>query len=189
MAIIRKSEILRRYNAAQTTLLEEASERRWAADSLKKAFESFSFSEQYDIFLSHAYSDARIVKQIRSMLMEKGYSVYVDWIEDEQLDRGEVSKNTAMVLRNRMNNCSSLIYLTSNSAENSVWMPWELGYMDARTGRVSVAPIIEDDEEFEGREYLGLYPYLDLTGDGFYIHRGVSSWVTFRGWMQGEKPK
>ena len=39
MAIIRKSEILRRYNATQTTLLEEASERRWAANSLQKAFE------------------------------------------------------------------------------------------------------------------------------------------------------
>ncbi|MFH4400457.1 toll/interleukin-1 receptor domain-containing protein [Vibrio diabolicus] len=190
MAIIRKSEILRRYNAAQKTLLEEANERRFAADSLKKAFESFSFSEHYDIFLSHAYSDARIVKQIRSMLIEKGYSVYVDWIEDEQLDRGKVNEYTATVLRNRMNNCSSLIYLTSDSAEKSVWMPWELGYMDARTGRVSVAPIIEDDdEEFYGREYLGLYPYLDLTGDSFYIHRGVGSWVTFGDCMQGKNPK
>ena len=62
--------------------------------------------------------------------------------------------------------------------------------MDARTGRVSVAPIMEDDdEEFDGREYLGLYPYLDLTADSFYIHRGVGSWVTFGDWMQGEKPK
>lgn len=190
MAIIRKSEILRRYNAAQTILLEEASERRWAADSLQKSFESFSFSENYDIFLSHAYSDARIVKQVRSMLIEKGYSVYVDWIEDEQLDRGQVSEHTATILRNRMNNCSSLIYLTSNSAEKSVWMPWELGYMDARTGRVSVAPIVEDDdEEFVGREYLGLYPYLDLAGDSFYINRGVGSWVTFGDWMQGKRPK
>ena len=190
MAIIRKSEILRRYNATQTTLLEDASERRWAANSLQKAFESFSVSEHYDIFLSHAYSDARIVMQIRSMLIEKGYSVYVDWIEDEHLDRGKVSEFTATVLRNRMNNCSSLIYLTSNSAEKSVWMPWELGYMDARTGRVSVAPIMEnDDEEFDGREYLGLYPYLDLTLESFYIHSGAGSWVTFGDWMQGKKPK
>lgn len=190
MAIIRKSEILRRYNSAQTTLLPEANERSWAAGRLQASFESFSSSEHYDIFLSHAYSDARIVMQIRSMLIEKGYSVYVDWIEDKQLDRGKVNEHTATVLRNRMNNCSSLIYLTSNSAEKSVWMPWELGYMDARTGRVSVAPIFEDDdEEFDGREYLGLYPYLDLTGDSFFIQRGVGSWVTFGDWMLGEKPK
>ncbi|ARS53534.1 toll/interleukin-1 receptor domain-containing protein [Kushneria konosiri] len=190
MAVIRKSEILRRYNDAQKILLEDVDERRLAADSLQKSFESFSFSEHYDIFLSHAYSDARIVKQIRNMLIAKGYSVYVDWIEDKKLDRGQVSEYTATVLRNRMNNCSSLIYLTSDSAEKSVWMPWELGYMDARTGRVSIAPIIEDDdEEFNGREYLGLYPYLDLTGNSFYMHRGVGSWVTFEEWMQGKKPK
>ncbi|WLO87065.1 toll/interleukin-1 receptor domain-containing protein (plasmid) [Pantoea agglomerans] len=190
MATIHKSDILRRYNASQKILLEETSERRWAANSLQKEFESFSFSEHYDIFLSHAYSDARIVMQIRNMLIENGYSVYVDWIEDEHLDRGKVSEYTAIVLRNRMNNCSSLIYLTSDSAENSVWMPWELGYMDARTGSVSVAPIIENDgEEFEGREYLGLYPYLDLTADSFYIHKGANSWVTFKDWMQGKRPK
>lgn len=57
MAIIRKSEILRRYDAAQTILLDEATERPWAANTLQKSFESFSSSERYDIFLSHAYSD------------------------------------------------------------------------------------------------------------------------------------
>jgi hypothetical protein len=68
-------------------------------------------------------------------------------------------------------------------------MPWELGYMDAKTGRVSVAPILRDDEEFEGQEYLGLYPYLDLTMNEFYIHSKSSEWVKFDGWMKGENPK
>jgi len=190
MGVIRKSEILSRYNASQSTLLAEYSEKKWASDCLKEVYDSFSFSETYDIFLSHAYSDARIVKQIRSMLVDLGYSAYVDWIEDKQLDRNDVSEYTATVLRNRMNKCSSLIYLTSVSAGRSVWMPWELGYMDARTSRVAVAPIMEeDDEEFEGREYLGLYPYLDLTADSFYIQKGPKEWVNFGGWMKGENPK
>lgn len=111
-------------------------------------------------------------------------------IEDEHLDRGQVTAETASLLRNRMSQCSSLIYLTSQSALDSLWMPWELGYMDARTGKVSVAPIMDDDEEdFEGREYLGLYPYLDLTNDNFYIHNNSSEWVKFQGWMAGESPK
>jgi len=68
-------------------------------------------------------------------------------------------------------------------------MPWELGYMDARTGRVAVAPIFnEDDGDFNGREYLGLYPYLDLTNDSFYIHRTHIEWVNFKDWMKGENP-
>jgi len=69
MAVIRKSEILNRCNVAQRTLLEEAGERRWAANILQDVFKSFSFSDQYDIFLSHAYSDSRVVKQIRDMLV------------------------------------------------------------------------------------------------------------------------
>ncbi|WP_345973009.1 TIR domain-containing protein [Sulfurimonas diazotrophicus] len=189
MAVLRKSDLLARYNAAQSTLFEEYREKQWASNSLNEVFESFSFTETYDIFLSHAYSDARIVKQIRDMLLKQGYSVYVDWIEDNQLNRDHVSEYTATVLRNRMDHCSSLIYLTSVSASRSVWMPWELGYMDARTRRVAVAPIMEDDEEFEGREYLGLYPYLDLTSDNFYVQRGIGTWVTLKDWMKGENPK
>lgn len=48
--------------------------------------------------------------------------------------------------------------------------------MDARTGRIAVAPILDDNQTFDGREYLGLYPYLDLTNDRFWIHRSTSRW-------------
>jgi hypothetical protein len=61
--------------------------------------------------------------------------------------------------------------------------------MDARTGKVVVAPILEDDgDDFEGREYLGLYPYFDLTGDSFYVHRDTLKYVTLESWMYGLRP-
>lgn len=189
MALLKKSELLRSYNKRQSHLLDEAGERRFAKRRLEEAAQAFSYTETYDIFLSHSFDDARVVKVIKEMLEEGGYAVYVDWMEDDHLDRGEVSPETALVLRNRMNRCSSLIYLTSPSAEKSLWMPWELGYMDAKTGRVSVAPIVGDDEAFEGREYLGLYPYLDLTSEKFYIHSKSNEWVNLDGWMRGENPK
>lgn len=189
MALLKKSKLLQSYNNRQAYLIDEAEERSFAKKKLEEAAQKFSYTETYDIFLSHSFDDARIVKVIKEMLEEGGCSVYVDWLEDDHLDRGEVSPETALVLRNRMNRCSSLIYLTSPSAEKSLWMPWELGYMDAKANRVSVAPIIGDNEEFEGREYLGLYPYLDLTMDKFYIHSNSSEWVNLDGWMQGEKPK
>ena len=190
MAHLKRSQILKAYNDAQSFLLDDRGERSYASRQIQQIAKSFDFSESYDIFLSHSYDDARIVKQIRDQLATKGYSVYVDWIEDTQLDRGQVSSYSAMVLKNRMNNCASLIYLTSDSAEKSVWMPWELGYMDARTGRVAVAPVLDDEnsEDFEGREYLGIYPYLDLTADSFYIQSDSSTWVSLGGWMQGQDP-
>lgn len=189
MALLKKSQLLNVYNNRQSYLLDEAGERRFAKKRLEESAKAFSFAESYDIFLSHSFDDARVVKIVKELLEESGYSVYVDWIEDDHLDRGQVSPETAVVLRNRMNNCSSLIYLTSPSAEKSLWMPWELGYMDAKTGRVSVAPIVGDDEHFEGREYLGMYPYLDLTMDTFYVHRKSNEWVNLDGWMRGENPE
>jgi len=189
MAILRKAELIQKYNENQSYLMNESSEKVYAAQQIKKLGDQFSLLSSYDIFLSHSYDDARIIKQIKEMLEEKGYSVYVDWIEDNQLNREDVNAQSASLLRNRMNCCSSLIYVTSESAVKSVWMPWELGYMDAKTGRVAVAPILDKDANFEGREYLGLYPYLDLTNTSFYIHRKINEWVTFSGWMKGENPK
>ncbi|MET0101176.1 MAG: TIR domain-containing protein [Sedimenticola sp.] len=189
MAILTKGDIIDRYNLQQSTLLEESRERRFAGRMLRNASADFSALSSYDIFLSHSYDDARVIKQVRDMLVEKGFSVYVDWIEDDHLDRGKVTPESASVLRRRMNACNSLLYITSESAEKSVWMPWELGYMDSRTGRVAVAPILDDEPDFEGREYLGLYPYLDLTNDSFYIHRSSSEWVGFTKWMSGEEPQ
>ncbi len=188
MAILRRSEVLNLYNKQQSHLLDEAGEKRYASNKLTEHRKEYSAYASYDIFLSHSYDDARIIKQIRDMLVKKGYSVYVDWIEDDHLDRGKVTPSSAEVLRSRMNSCSSLLYVTSESAEKSVWMPWELGYMDAKTGRVAVAPVLDEDTDFNGREYLGLYPYLDLTSDSFYIHSNPSEWVGFKGWMAGERP-
>lgn len=189
MSLLRKGELVGLYNGRQATLLDEGGEKRWAGGRLVESSKQFSYANTYDIFLSHSYDDARIVKLIKEMLEERGFTVYVDWIDDANLDRGKVTAQTASILRGRMNRCMSLIYLTSLSAESSLWMPWELGYMDARTSKVAVAPILEEDENFEGREYLGLYPYVDLTIETFYIHRNTNEWVNLKGWMEGQQPK
>ena len=185
MAFLKRAELIRLYDKKQSTLLDESGERRFAAKRLREHGEKFTIDDTYDIFLSHSYDDARIIKQIKEMLEEKGYTVYVDWIEDSHLNRRNVDSQSANLLRRRMNSCASLLYATSESAEESVWMPWELGYMDAKTGRVAVAPILnEEDTGFKGREYLGLYPYVDLTGDSFYIHRSDSDFDTFSDWIE-----
>ena len=73
-----------------------------------------------------------------------------------------------------------------------MWMPWELGYMDAiRDSRVAIAPMVPDYEansEFRGQEYLGLYPYLDKTGDSLWIHKSSSEYVRFTDWLGGKDP-
>ena len=91
-----------------------------------------------------------------------GYDVYVDWIEDRQLDRNNVNEETVAQLRVRLKNCRSLLFATSENSSSSKWMPWELGYFDAYREKVAILPINDSFFEkhiFEGQEYLGLYSY------------------------------
>jgi hypothetical protein len=119
---------------------------------------------RFDVFLSHSVRDAQVILGVRNLLTGQGLSVYVDWIDDPQLDRSQVSAATAARLRGRMRQSNTLIYATSRSARKSRWMPWELGYFDGLKGseRVSIFPIENStNDRFDGEEYLGLYKYIE----------------------------
>src|SRR5436190_19158987 len=81
--------------------------------------------KSYDIFLSHSFSDAHLVYGLRSALEDSGFSAYVYWI-DESAAQSKVTAETAERLKSRMKSCKGLLYATSENAENSKWMPWEL---------------------------------------------------------------
>src|SRR4029077_17042528 len=109
------------------------------------------------IFLSHSSSDAKLVSGLKLELEDIGYSVYIDWIEDPKLNRANVTRETALLLQERMKKCNSLIYAFSENASTSKWMPWELGYFDGIKGTACVLPITTSDKaDFHGSEYLGI---------------------------------
>jgi hypothetical protein len=117
----------------------------------------------FDVFLSHSRLDADIIAGVKSLLEARGLSVYVDWIEDPQLDRSRVTPGTAKVLRVRMQHSKSLIFATSESSSSSKWMPWELGYFDgSKPGHIAILPLVKTEGSgFVGQEYLGLYPLIE----------------------------
>lgn len=152
-------------------------------------------SKSYDIFLSHSSDDAREVAGLKLILEDYGYSVYVDWIEDPQLDRSNVSKKTAETLRYRMKQSKSLIYAFSENASSSTWMPWELGYFDGIRGLVSIMPVVESPySTFTGNEYLELYPYVDIEKQSnssqsiLWVNESNDTYVRFDLWLEGKKP-
>jgi hypothetical protein len=154
---------------------------------LNESVQNFSLFGTYDIFLSHSIADAEVILGLRNELKSKGYSVYVDWIEDPNLNRANVTKETAIYIQDRMKTCKSLLYATSISATSSKWMPWELGFFDGFKKKVAIIPITSlanSTDEFKGQEYLGIYPYVVVTGSTLYIHNTVSSYIDFDRWLR-----
>lgn len=123
-------------------------------------------ADRYDIFLSHSFRDRDLIVGTRKLIMRMKLSVYVDWIDDGDLDRKAVDGKTAARLRDQMHRCDTLFYAHSPSATLSRWCPWELGYFDALQHpdeQVFVLPIVDGDEGYSGQEYLSLYPVVDLA--------------------------
>ena len=122
--------------------------------------------QKYDIFLSHSYLDKDTILQLNYLLEEILHlEVFVDWIEKPELDRDSVTPETAAEIRSAMDRSAALLYAYSVNAYESKWMPWELGYSDAKHGRVAVLPmtnIVTEYEKYEGSEYVGLYPFVRI---------------------------
>lgn len=122
-------------------------------------------ADHFDIFLSHSSMDKELVLGAKQLIEERGFSVYVDWIDDAESSRA-VDREQADHLRSRMQQCEALFYAHTPNAALSRWCPWELGYFDALKRpqeSVFVLPIVSDGDPYKGQEYLSLYEPVDLT--------------------------
>jgi hypothetical protein len=146
-------------------------------------------SKSYDIFLSHSSKDADLVEGLKLVLEDKGYSVYVDWIDDPQLNRSNVNRETALLIKERMASSHSLIYAFSENGSLSKWMPWELGYFDGSKGKAAILPIASNttSDTYLGTEYLSIYNYV-VAGARIYVHESFARFVNYDAWLRGEKP-
>lgn len=116
----------------------------------------------FDIFLSHSFLDKAEVQGLYQELTDFGYSVYVDWMVDPHLDRANVTKDSASLVRKRMKYSKSLLLAISTNATFSKWVPWELGYVDGNTNMCAIIPVSKEElppKSFKGTEYLTLYPF------------------------------
>ena len=174
---------------------EAARLRKSASIALNETFSAQTTAKTYDIFLSHAFKDAELILGVIRKLEKYGHSVYVDWIEDPQLDRSAVTPQTASTLRDRMNCCQSLLYSTTESSSQSKWMPWECGYVDGKRGRTAILPLTETASySYKGQEYLGIYPYItEAVPQGeavkiLWVHSSPDVYCTFKEWLAGRQP-
>jgi len=73
-----------------------------ATQILREEARASASAESFDVFLSHSSEDSEIVLGVREILVGLGLKVYIDWIDDPQLDRGKVTAENADILRRRM---------------------------------------------------------------------------------------
>ena len=135
----------------------------------QRAFSSSARSNletKFDIFISYNIHDKTIIRGLYNELTELGYRVYVDFIIDRDLNRSNVTLETAQTIRRRLLNSKSLVYAQSPTAAMSKWMPWELGVVDGHTKQCAVLPILlHGFEGYSKQEYLKLYPIIKHNED------------------------
>jgi len=186
MALFTEQEVKGRAYADCITLQKSAS------TVLAEDARATSSRKDFDIFLSHSIKDSDLILGIKKILEDLGYSVYVDWIVDTQLDRTKVTPQNADELRKRMKASKSLLYVTTENSTNSKWMPWECGYFDGLKDKVAIIPIVKSSSiaAYHGQEYLGLYPYCvkekaeRTMKDTLWVHKNDKECTSYDNWIK-----
>lgn len=152
--MLKRSELNKYQYTYEYRCINEASERKFSSN----------LGKHFDIFICHTSKDYKEIMQLKAYFkIKENKEAYVDWIDDPELDRSDISEKTATRLQIRMQNSDKLYFVISKNSSVSKWMPWELGYFNGRKGKenILIYPIIDNEEEevfnFIGQEYLKLY--------------------------------
>ncbi|VVM49934.1 hypothetical protein PS673_00711 [Pseudomonas fluorescens] len=181
MAILTEAEVITRSrNVSRSTQL------------IKSSMEH-NASSTFDVFLSHSSNEPdEIIFGIKGLLEDAKLKVYLDKIDDPQMSPARVTPETAEILRVRMRQSSSLLYVYSRHSTQSRWMPWELGFFDGLKGAVGILPVVQSTQSsFRGEEYLGVYPYVDIatikgtSKNNLWINRGNNEYADLAKWVKG----
>jgi len=170
---------------------EQELRRKWGTITVKAQMEIldeqklYAAIRNYDIFLSHSYADKDLALLLKKEIESLKFTVYLDWYDDPELDRANVTKATADRLRETMKNSKCLFYATSINSKHSAWMPWECGYADGLKGKVAICPATKTQTEssYKGQEYLGLYPYIDEYNGNLCVIKPSGTEV-FSNWLK-----
>jgi hypothetical protein len=123
------------------------------------------------IFLSHKHDEVNILQDIIAFLKAEGVDVYVDWMDKEM--PAYTNGETAVKLKQRIQIANKFILVATPGAINSKWCNWELGLGDAAKyiKDIALVPINRNHQNFNGAEYLNIYPYIDFeNGSGKYLN-------------------
>lgn len=127
----------------------------------QKNWERYVKQYKTTVFLSHSHQDKDIVGSVVNFLLNIGILVYVDWLDPEmpQITSGV----TATKIKDKIDKCDRFVVLVTEKSRESKWVPWEVGYADAKKSPENIGVLVvkrysyTEDSEFDGIEYMQLY--------------------------------
>ncbi|MBQ0088468.1 MAG: toll/interleukin-1 receptor domain-containing protein [Prevotellaceae bacterium] len=138
------------------------------------------------VFLSHKHEESDLLFRIKMFLEKQGVDVYIDWLDPNM--KHKTNGKTADDLQKKIASCSKFIFIATESALESTWCSWEVGFADAvkdETKDIAILPIAEDDKDWKGSEYLQQYPWIqyeDKTGL-FHVNMPDGTRTTLHQWL------
>lgn len=158
--MVNTNEIFTRYEFRET--VSKMTGRNYFPDVLN---ESRSFKEAEPgyktIFLSHSHFDASYVLQAQGFFENLGLKIYVDWADDSMPTR--TCGETAAKIKEKIRQNDFFVFLATDKSINSKWCNWEVGYGDSHklnNDRLLILPLASNRRNWDGNEYLQLYPYV-----------------------------
>ena len=125
-------------------------------------------TKSFDIFISHATSNADLVDELVFQLNSLGLVAFVDWKNDRQdLNRSKFSHYTPKALELRMRQSKSLILIRTNESDLSPWVSWEIGYFTTLGKKIAVLRL--DNEQDQSNELIDAFPIARLIDGNIYI--------------------
>jgi hypothetical protein len=142
------------------------------------------------VFLSHSHKDKEFVEYLFVVLRSLNIKVYVDWLDNELTF--PPSGKTADKIKKMIKENRKFILLATNDAIVSKWCNWELGFGDAEKyiDNIALLPVSENSGDWQGNEYLQIYPYVDkdykfLSLDkGFTVVYPGGKKIDFEKWLR-----
>ena len=123
--------------------------------------------KSFDVFLSHSSVDKKDILRLKTLLNTKNLSVYIDWIEDRDSLRRELTNaDTARVIIERIKHTKAVLYVQTESSVLSLWTSWELGYASALGKKICVLPL---EYILNLPAYLDIYDRASLLGDDLFV--------------------
>lgn len=121
------------------------------------------------VFISHKHGENDYEYRFVYLLTTNGFTGYVDWQDDQMLLKTSGIK--ANKIKEKITKAYKFILIATDAAVVSKWCNWELGFGDAHKfeDHIAVLPIKKDNTDYNGNEYLSIYPTIQLRGNYEYL--------------------